>query len=81
MKKVNAKIRLPVDCFSEKSLSFELLSSVYEGSPIEPIFLGLDEGSEKIDSLFLEVQGEVISPPIKLFDAGMFLLDYQRFYT
>ncbi|MBM3197634.1 MAG: hypothetical protein FJZ58_00065 [Chlamydiae bacterium] len=79
MKKQGVKVTLPVEGFGKQSLSFVLLSSVYEGSPVQPVCLHIEQDSEKLDALYLAVQGEVISPLLRFFDAPMFMFDYHRF--
>ena len=74
----------------ENLVHLELLSLVYEESSIVPVFCHIEEDDgrdyltqkyvDQVELLMLNVKGEVVFPLIRLFDCGMFALNYRKFY-
>lgn len=85
---------LPVAYFGEEEVDdvcLELLASIYGESEIVPVPTVCETTDEEdylsrkykaqVQPLFLAVEGEIIFPPIGMFDSEMFLLNYRLFYS
>ena len=75
----------------ENLVHLELLSLVYKESSIVPVSCHIDEDDgrdyltqkyvDQVEHLRLDVKGEIVFPLIRLFDSGMFALNYRKFYS
>ncbi len=76
---------------SENLVHLELLALIYEESSIVPVSCHIEEDDgrdyltqkyvDQVETLMMKVKGEVVFPMIRLFDCGMFALNYRRFYS